>query len=440
MESRAPRVGHKKSRKGCAQCKRRHVKCNEEAPCSNCVRHGVACSLAGGPYVPREDAKARRKSTASSDHTNPSRTASLEASVNNTGSTSAVESPSAPSPFTVLTGLIDRPISGPGQEQNWQLDLQLMHHYMSNTKFILNETQDIDFILRIWQEELPKVAFTCDYVMHGLLGFSALHKAVLDPENAPMLQASAVDHLDKALVLYRRDSSIGTPESANAKFAFTWLVALFAYAIPPSVPPIDAMVELFLLVKGIDAILSETWYWVAQGPFAAILTRGFQEAITLSPDGSSSTYTIPDGMDFGLAHLDFMLGVDAMIPDDRRVCAVVLAELKQIYDSVLRSDGSCSVASILCFPKQDPVPFAELIRRRVPQALIVLSYYCVLMDVLDNRWWINGWSSRVITDVMGSLDEPWKHWIEWPVESILYKQATTAGPGTADMAIDRMLV
>jgi hypothetical protein len=24
--SRAPRVGHKKSRKGCAQCKRRHVK------------------------------------------------------------------------------------------------------------------------------------------------------------------------------------------------------------------------------------------------------------------------------------------------------------------------------------------------------------------------------------------------------------------------------
>ncbi|CAK1363324.1 unnamed protein product [Cercospora beticola] len=34
-ELKAPRVGHKKSRKGCAQCKRRHVKCNEEAPCSN---------------------------------------------------------------------------------------------------------------------------------------------------------------------------------------------------------------------------------------------------------------------------------------------------------------------------------------------------------------------------------------------------------------------
>ena len=102
MESRAPRIGHKKSRQGCAQCKRRHVKvssvlssrllpscivttipcaygghrpslrannhaqCDEESPCSNCVRHGVACSLDGGPNVPREDAKPRRSSRASS--------------------------------------------------------------------------------------------------------------------------------------------------------------------------------------------------------------------------------------------------------------------------------------------------------------------------------------------------------------------------------------
>lgn len=31
MESRAPRVGHKKSRNGCAQCKRRHVKVSSAA-------------------------------------------------------------------------------------------------------------------------------------------------------------------------------------------------------------------------------------------------------------------------------------------------------------------------------------------------------------------------------------------------------------------------
>ena len=133
--------------------------------------------------------------------------------------------------------------------------------------------------------EMPKVAFASDYVMHAMLGFSALHKANIEPESAMQLRASAVDHLDKALVLYRSEASPATAQNANAKFVFTWIVALFAYAIPPSLPPIDAIVELFMLVKGIDAILSETWFWVSQGPFAPILTRGFQEAITLPPDG-----------------------------------------------------------------------------------------------------------------------------------------------------------
>ena len=185
-----------------------------------------------------------------------------------------------PSPFQVLTGLIDRP--SPGQDKDWTLDLELMHHYMTNTTLVLTEHHELDYILDIWRVEMPKVAFASEYVMHSLLGFSALHKAYIEPENAQRLRGSAVDHLDKALVLYRSETAAATALNANAKFVFTWIVALFAYAIPPSLPPIDAMVELFMLVKGIDAILSETWFWVSQGAFAPILTRGFQEAVPMT--------------------------------------------------------------------------------------------------------------------------------------------------------------
>lgn len=124
-------------------------------------------------------------------------------------------------------------------------------------------------------------------------------------------------------------------------------------------------------------------------------------------------------MDFGLNHLDYMLGVDAMLPDDRRTCALILSELKQVYDSVLQKQSTCSVALILCFPNADPVKFAQLIKRRVPQALIMLAYYCVLLNILDARWWIHGWSGRVLSDVMDTLDQQWRQWIEWPVRSVL---------------------
>src|SRR5271154_4326610 len=40
----APRLAHKKSRRGCQRCKARKVKCDEIHPvCSNCSRHGVSC-------------------------------------------------------------------------------------------------------------------------------------------------------------------------------------------------------------------------------------------------------------------------------------------------------------------------------------------------------------------------------------------------------------
>ena len=135
-----------------------------------------------------------------------------------------------------------------------------------------------------------------------------------------------------------------------------------------------------------------------------------------------SRYTLPEGTDYGLNHLDFMLTVDIMVPDERRICSLILAELKQIYDMVLRARSSCSIASILCFPKQESAAFSQLIKRRVPQALIILAYYCVLLDVLDSRWWIHGWASRVMRDVLGSLEEPWRQWIEWPVHSVLMKE------------------
>ena len=145
--NRAPRVGHKKSRKGCAQCKRRHVKvchismvtrpnfmlegagradshslsqCNEESPCANCVRHSVPCSLAGGPNVQRDDAKAKPRSPATSISSHSTRTSSHDATAAYTSATaraSSISSTRSPpdsneySPIHVLTGSIDRNVA-----------------------------------------------------------------------------------------------------------------------------------------------------------------------------------------------------------------------------------------------------------------------------------------------------------------------------------------
>ena len=134
---------------------------------------------------------------------------------------------------------------------------------------------------------------------------------------------------------------------------------MFAFAIPSSVSPVDAMVELFSLVRGIEIVLQESLIWIIQGPFAPMLTRAFVESKGLSSDGSALSMAfafqastshsggadcvlndeLPEGMDFGLNHLDFMIGMHNMVPEERRTCVLVLAELKQLYSQMLSSSS-----------------------------------------------------------------------------------------------------
>ncbi|KAI3571997.1 hypothetical protein IWW34DRAFT_709009 [Fusarium oxysporum f. sp. albedinis] len=44
------RRSHKNSRKGCFDCKRRHIRCDEKHPqCQNCIKHKAVCSYSHSP-------------------------------------------------------------------------------------------------------------------------------------------------------------------------------------------------------------------------------------------------------------------------------------------------------------------------------------------------------------------------------------------------------
>ncbi|GIZ43373.1 hypothetical protein CKM354_000660300 [Cercospora kikuchii] len=470
-ELKAPRVGHKKSRKGCAQCKRRHVKCNEEAPCSNCNRHGVPCSLAGGPFVPREDSKKRQKdrtqSIASSSEATtaapslPSRSplaagSSLSLPIEHTFERSSISPFSPPHPhysvgaqqllaaghdtFGRLTAHLPR---SPGST-NWQLDLQLMHHYMSYTKGVLGEISDQAFIVHIWKNELPKIAFSHDHALNALLGLVALHKATVMLEQASSLRSCAIEHMDLAAMQLQRANEACTAEAASAHYVSRWLALLFGYAaatqsvgnasepgamLPPNA--LDGMADLMLLAGEVGSATHERWYLISQGPFAQIVTRGWQEAVATYP-------LLPEGLDLGLNHLDYMLGIEAMLPNERAACALAIDELRSLHQSLLpQSTSGCGVASLLCWPKQESATLSDMVRRRIPQALVIVSYHCVILNLLDGRWWARGWGERVLQDVLLNLNDGWKNWVQWPVQALMFREnVTTSAVVSSSPALD----
>lgn len=133
-------------------------------------------------------------------------------------------------------------------------------------------------------------------------------------------------------------------------------------------------------------------------------------------DGSA---VLPEGMTFGLSHLSYMLGMHPMVPEERQVCAQALTELVQLYDNVLQAQASTGMGLALCWPKQDPTAYRDLLRRRVPQALVILAHYSVVLNILDERWWMHGWPSRLLQHIVDTLDDRWTNWVDWPVQTML---------------------
>lgn len=323
-------------------------------------------------------------------------------------------------------------------EQEWLSDLQLMHHFDTHYLEILVEPE----IIESWRHHLPKLAFRSPYVMHAILGLSALHIAHIHPERAAALNVSAVSHLDSALMLYRQDDGPPTADNADARFCFSWLVATFAYATPSPAHPIDAFCEIARLVQGIDSTVTESFIFLVSGPFASLLNRTLHETMRLGPDRGYIDYishslianvahrvVIPQGMNYDIGHLDFLISMPGLTPEESQTCAIMLSELKQLYANVVSAQGSTGVALVICWPKGDLTIFNTLLRRRNPQALILLAYYCVILDLLDDiAWFLHGRGSKLLQNILECIDDRWKTWVEWPIQTILLKKQAAITP------------
>ncbi|KAK4964149.1 hypothetical protein LTR66_012454 [Elasticomyces elasticus] len=303
------------------------------------------------------------------------------------------------------------------ERASWLSDLHLMHHYSTSTcasMVIKGELQSI------WKYDFPQIAFTSPFLMRGILGIAAIDLARLKPEMHDKLIAVATRHLNVALKSFRETLPVPAADNCNALLAFSMLVVIFAFALPPRVAPIDAIGNIFKLTRGTSVIMMETYKWIKDGPFKPMLQIGneFDETPTFEPMKGS----LPEGIDFGLSYLDTMMRCGDPTEDERILCTTLVKELQQLYARMFLQARKFSMGSIMQWPNEDPTNFVKLLDKRSPHALVVLAHYCVLFYVLQGRWWVQGWATRLLTDIAQNLAPEWQHWISLPVLAVLGEQ------------------
>ncbi|KAH7065657.1 hypothetical protein BKA63DRAFT_161634 [Paraphoma chrysanthemicola] len=360
-----PRLGSKKSRNGCIQCKTRRVKCDENRPCGACTRYHVECSLLS--YT------APLRQSTSSPQTHAS-TASANGSGN--GARTPFRGLSA-SPSTAdqdATYSHEKGATIPAELcEQWMRDLELMHHF---TAHAYQTMPGLDSTKQIWGYSVPQEAFKFPFLMHSILAFSANHLAHLSPTKAAHYRllsgthyTAAVTGLNGALV------DIG-PSNCHAIFVAASMTVVNAFADARAYDP-EVLIETFQLLRGMDYVLQKTTPMIEKGPFAAII-RQATDAPKPSPLLSSL-----------LVDLQASACSPTSDPTPEQALRLQATDvLRKSLQYAIETSPYPAFRASMIWPISIEADFIELLKVRTDSEVVELfKHYCQLLDVAASEFW-----------------------------------------------------
>ncbi|PVH95735.1 hypothetical protein DM02DRAFT_139248 [Periconia macrospinosa] len=440
-----PRLGHKKSRNGCKQCKARHVKCDENRPCSNCSRHGVLCSLIdpNAPPVPSQaqggTANTVRKTPSKaqlvqqtkkepSEESSSSQTASLGYVLNSPDESSPSSSSDS---FPFITKFVYRRDNQP--PNLWIQDLALMEHWINVVAHTLTQ-RDENKVL--WRTQWTKAGIEHTFLMHEILAISALHLAATNPSQQSMYHALGIHHQDHALRGMRKVLGTITEANASALFATSVLITITVYAsrgqdamyphtdnegmpLASINSVIDDLVDIFQLIQGMGFVISTAQIHVIKGPFAPMLSENTRE--------TPSQPMFPQLLERIPSLLYFLENECDLTEEYRRELVAFVALMRETLLHAMRPCQDNREAHFLFYwPLHLSPNYLSRLRAGDEAALAILMHWAVVLFAAEPRMWcLIGWGDRVVKAISDAVTSPmWRSAIEWPLRLVERHKST----------------
>ncbi|OOF90143.1 hypothetical protein ASPCADRAFT_157373 [Aspergillus carbonarius ITEM 5010] len=349
---------HANSHHGCAQCKQRRIKCNEARPmCASCQKKKIKCSF------------------------------------NSHGTLTAAH---------YRAGKLDGRVDSLGYEssQLHLLDLELLNHWHVATVQTLVHAQSAEKVLR---EFVPQVALSHPFLMHSLLALSALHLSHHGPvERRHQYTEVAMTHNNISLSLCTPLLNNVTPENCHALFAFACFVATFSFAahgpkVNPRAQSVSAVLEVFKLVRGAASIVAEARPWIEAGGMRDLLQVGRQPRQTSKTANVWELYAR-----IRRINNDQARSAEADCYD--RTGSVVEFAIQKLLELLqLSTTAENPTSTMLRWPAVVNVEFFDLLLEDNTNALVLLAYYGVALDMMIESWWMDGWGMFLVNVSLGRL-------------------------------------
>lgn len=301
-------------------------------------------------------------------------------------------------------------------------DLVLLHHWTLFTSRDIYQSPPVDYC---WQTLLPRIAFHNPFVMHGILGLTALHLAHTDSSCGQYRILDASRHHNTSLQGFREAINHVTDDNSDALFAFSFLNIFYTFAILRSVNggiDIDTSStrnarvlgnEWIPMIRGVQAVLAPIYDRVRLGPLSPLTNVGNWEELDVNSDLHPDDESIRRVSETWADMLDAHLYDEALLI--LRKCRLYIAQFQTMGQEDLQKWGyNRGWAGPLLFLFTAPEAYFTRLHQRQPQALVVFAYFGALLHGLNSIWFLEGWGRDVVEVTDEILGDYWRPWMEWP--------------------------
>jgi hypothetical protein len=189
----------------------------------------------------------------------------------------------------------------------------------------------------------------------------------------------------------------------------------------------EGTVEWVQLLRGVPYLLEAHFYYVKQGPLGPLLDLREFEPVQM---GSTLEYAVKFDVLKQLWDPERLARNSTAPFTDHDVDAFekTLDILKNTYSMTLQDDKSLDIVSVIySWPIRVPESYIWMVNRRLPEALILLAHYCLLLSKVDHLWWAQGMSRHLLQTIHKALGKEWESWITWPLQDLVLSEFRNSG-------------
>ncbi|GAW20273.1 hypothetical protein ANO14919_097740 [Xylariales sp. No.14919] len=396
---------HKKSRLGCRECKRRHIKCDEKRPtCAHCSITHRECQYVSSSTVTAPPSATTESAVASPGSTHRSDEAPSPGF--------DIPSRAQPQPRIILrppdthwTGELSTPSpsSAPGGIVNMNHMEFLLHYKFSVAIPELDNEFD-----SVATPVTNKIALKFPWLLHAMLAISSRHMAVLNPEKSSLYLSEAFQLQNQAISIFNSERLHIDETNCSAALLFSsilgrhMLVDTLAGLESDGSVLLDNYCHYVQVHRGLRTIASDSWQLLSESeiwPF--LLFTGIQRARKAhGTDLADLRRWVQESQGLDEETLEVCLEAVDLLQVGLDEISSAKTHLRRYQMSFIWS--VCNRAK-----------FNDLVIQRLPQALVILAHYTALLHHSQSVWQVRDAGYRFLHTICSVLGPSYESQLWW---------------------------